>query len=914
MAQADEFRKPVSLLGGGQKTQLDELLLRIVDGGLAGCIFVVPLLMGGRQALGQLALVSLAVAVALSWSLYRSLQDSAHWRFSTAMLLPLAGVILLVLQTAPLGESVLARLSPRTAELLPLWTTSGDAPGSLGAWSTVSLTPAATKAGLTLLLAYTLLFLVTVQRIRRIDDVERLLRWIALSTLLMAAFGLLQLLASNGKFFWFYEHPFSTTSDGAKGSFHVRNHFAHFLALGIGPMIWWLQHREPERGGRRSRAIRRRAGLLPSQTQASSLRSIALGVVLFAGLLSLSRGGMLVIFLAAAVSVAVCYRAKRLGTGFVLSLGSIAVLIGALLTIDGYDRVSGRLGELSAGSMETVDAGAGRRTIWGTVAKAIPDYALLGAGVGSHAEVYPVYFERPQESEFTHAESGPLQVLLETGAIGLTLLLAGIGYCGIWCIGSLFNAGSARTKVCVGAVLASLCVSVVHSTVDFVWYVPACTAIVALLAACACRMFQLAAAEAGREVQPIALPRFVAVALAAAVAVLGTWMIGNRVGPTLAEPHWDRYRIMAMAAEMPAPSEDEEAELAPSPEEATEASQEEVGRMISELEQVVRWDPQNGRAHLRLAVSYINQFNFAQQASENAMALAQIRDAAIQASLTGSDQDVDRWITGLLGERRDYLDQALEHVRQGLTLCPLQGEGYLYLAELSFLEGAGAAAKSAYIDQALRVRSFDGAVLFEAGREAWLAGNYPQGIQYWQKSFRSGRTHQRQLIDMLAGRIPVSSFMEVFEPDVHALRILHARYRELDQPDELDRLRRDYASAAAAKARGLQGKEAAKYWLEARWLYALTGQSDYALQCAENAYRLDRNDYDVRHALAQCLVKLQRFDEAEEHLNWCLQRRPRDERLQLAAREAFKGRIDREAQSNYRDSVNYSDPTNRLLR
>ena len=55
-----------------------------------------------------------------------------------------------------------------------------------------------------------------------------------------------------------------------------------------------------------------------------------------------------------------------------------------------------------------------------------------------------------------------------------------------------------------------------------------------------------------------------------------------------------------------------------------------------------------------------------------------------------------------------YLRMAARHARQGLNLCPLRGEGYLYLAELCFLEGGTSETKSAYIDQAINVRPFHG--------------------------------------------------------------------------------------------------------------------------------------------------------------------------------------------------------------
>ena len=263
MSYNEPFAKPSGrLTGPGTGSGFDELLLRIVDGGLAGCIFVVPFLMGGRQALGQLALVTLAVVVALAWVVRQCLRREGKWRWSGAELLLSAGVALVLVQLAPLPPWLSSRLAPHTAEVLPLWSGQGETSAGLGTWCQVSLTPAATRAGLMILVAYGLLFLTTVQRIRNLEDVERLLRWCALSACAVAAFGLVQFLTSNNKFFWFYEHPYSRTSDVVKGSFTNRNHFAHFLALGIGPLIWWVQgeggRRKGEGGKRKGEGGRRK--------------------------------------------------------------------------------------------------------------------------------------------------------------------------------------------------------------------------------------------------------------------------------------------------------------------------------------------------------------------------------------------------------------------------------------------------------------------------------------------------------------------------------------------------------------------------------------------------------------------------------------------------------------------------------
>ncbi|MEE8451678.1 MAG: O-antigen ligase family protein [Thermoguttaceae bacterium] len=891
--QTRKTQRPVRDDSAG--SPLERMLLKVVDGGLAGCIFVVPLLMGGRQALGQLALVTLAVTVALAWTLLLGLRRKAFWRFSSAEILLVAGIVVLLLQIAPLPQSALTWITPQSAERLPLWTAEGDSTATMGAWPCLSMTPAVTRAGLALFSAYALLFLVTLQRIETLGDVERLLRWIAVSAIIMAGFGLLQLLTSNGKFFWFYEHPFVDTLEEAKGSFTNKNHFAHFLALGVGPLIWWLQDRVRTRSRRGSRDFGGSGREFSSGHVFSGFRSVALGVVLFAGLLSLSRGGVSVMFLAVAISVAVCYRARTVGFRFVLSLGAVGLLIGALLTVEGFDRVSNRLDDLGSGSIDQIDHEGARRTIWAADLTASRDFALLGSGVGSHVEVSPMYLDEPEGPEYSHAENGPIQILLETGAVGLTLVMAGVGLCLFWCLGGLKNATDSRMTVCIGAIFASLMANLVHSMADFVWYVPACMALVAMLAACACRVYQMAAEAAGKPSRAVTLPRVAGWAMVPLVLGLGTWMIAGRFGPTLAEPHWDRYRIITMASQQSA-AKGSEPQQQPTEAQDSESPFSGVDRVIEELRQVVRWNPHHARAHMRLAEAYLRRFDLAQAdpSAANAMPLSQIRDAAIRARANADENETAAWISRVLGSHRERLDLALEHTRRSLALCPLQGEGYLHLAELSFLERTDSETdKAAYIDQALRVRAFDGVVLFEAGREAWLAGDWQRGLAHWKRSFLCGRVHQKRLIDLLAGRVPLSFILENFQPDVYALRFLHAHYRQFEETDpiELERFRRSYVQVLRTEAESLDGEEAAALWLEGRWVNDLLGEFDDAVVCGQNAMRYDPNNFDVRYGLGLSLIKQMDYAEAEKHISWCVQRRPNNPQLRDLMRQVVKQKI-----------------------
>lgn len=890
-------RSHASYFGGpSASTPLDRFLLRIVDGCLAGVIFVVPLLMGGRHAIGQLALTVLAVAAAWAWSAHRWFASHQPGHSAGATPLPLRdyvapvliltlGVALLLVQTAPLPAWLFARLSPNAASLLPLWH-EGDV--GLGAWSCLSMTPAETAASLVVFLDYGLLFLVASQRIRCVEHVERLLRWCALSTVVVAMLGIAQLVAGDGRFFWFYEHPLATASDVAKGSFTNRNHFAQFLALGIGPLIWWLQD-----------ALRhRRRGEMTVYWL-----GLALGVVLFAGLLSLSRGGMAAMLLAAVVATALCWRGGASGGRLLAALGAAVVLIGVSLWIFGLDRVSDRIEDFSAGSIDRLDQSAGRRTIWAATLKAIPNFLPLGSGAGSFCDVHPMYTNvlADDDRDATHAENGPLQVTLENGAAGALLLVAGIALCGWWCAGGIGRHVPGRLKVCAGACTASLVASVAHSLVDFVWYVPACTALVVLFAAYAMRIRRMARCEAD-AIATVAVPatakqpRFsVAVSVAAflLLAGVGIWMIGNRIGPAMAQPDFDRFMVEYRAAKTKTP----DGALADPVDEET------LLNWVSCLESVICWEPTHCAAHLRLAEIHRRLFEKLQVTSVNQMPLQHIADAVRQQQFPSREALV-AWLTVAIGPHWKHLESALDHARQALDLGPLRGRAYLVLAELSFLRGDQGSLAEACLDQALRVRPLDGAVLWAASQKASLAGNPSQAMKYAKLAFQSGPRGRRQVIAGLVAGTPteglpglIDSMMAEFRPDYDALKFLYGVCAPRGTVEQLTPLIRRCAEQAEVESRKPHLVAPARAWMEAHAFYARIGEHEAALRCVRKAVDCEMGNYEFRRQLGLYLLHQHLYREAESHLRWCQDRMPSDRAIAGAVRDALRGRLDAEARS-----------------
>ena len=616
------------------KQATERLLLHVVDFSLAGVIFLVPLLMGGRHPIGQLALTVLAVAAALAWAARQSLRDDATWRPAAATPLLLLAAALVGLQIVPLPPWLLARLAPHTARLLPLWNADGTTPGSLGYWPYLSVTPAETRAGLVIFLDFALLFLVAVQRIRRIEDVERLLRWCAR---LGRDHGVVRHRATarrKRQVLLVLRTSLLEHFRRRKGSFTNRNHFAQFLALGVGPLIWWLQD-----AMRRTRGsvgftpfTRRVAPAHHAERQqrrkASGsfyLLSLAFGVVMFAGLLSLSRGGIAAMFLAAAVSAAICYRTASLGRRLLGVLAAAGVLIGVSLAIFGFDRVNVRLETLSSGSLDKLDEGAGRRIIWAAALKAIPNSLLWGTGVGSFAEVYPMYtgFAADHGVEYTHAENSYLQDAVETGVIGLALTLAGMVLCAAWCISGIRHSsahpfasvrrGNCRKPdggggPCHGRL--RLVRARLHGDRRHSRRLRLRVRQMARGEERAARSEERAVGGRGpgfRFIQstisnrqspiplspllsPLSSLRWAWAAGVVTLACLGAWMIADRIGPAVAQTYWDEYLIARHIAEAQ-PS----AQQNPLAEAVTQQ------RHIACLENVLRWQPTHARAQLALA-------------------------------------------------------------------------------------------------------------------------------------------------------------------------------------------------------------------------------------------------------------------------------------------------------------------------
>lgn len=901
------------------------------------------LLFGGRHPWGHAVLIVVSLAAVALTMTQRMILKSWTTRPLGLGWLALAGVSIPLLQLIPLPENWLSFLSPQLRRILPAWNDPTTA-STLGAWRCVSLAPAETQTALSLWLAYCLVFFYVIQRIEDIEDVESVLRWFVPIVLVLSIFGLLQYLFSNDKFFWLYEHPFAKTTDALKASFTNRNHFADFVALTAGLLLWWsLADRRPHGGSRRGPTALCEHQSLEGDDTHKYLRCFSLPLVFLALLLTQSRGGTLAAVIALVIAGVTLFRtgwlkAQWLGA-FLLGL----VFLMTAVLIVGTDTIAGRWEGLVNLSWEQLDRGEARRTVWQNTWRASQDFWPLGSGCGSFSVVYPLY--QPSRSTslyYTHAENGYLQVLLEAGLPGVFLIALTCATLVIWGWRAWRAAPTPRHRAAVGAVGAGLAAFAFHGLVDYVWYVPGLAAVVAILIACLVRLYQMTQLAAQHRTasatmslaSPSSSLTLRWTSFTVAFILCAAWQIPaaqRSFFAGIAEFSWHRFLALyrtadwsdlrgaiqsTVASNVVSPGDEElmdsenpglSASDAPAASTATTMGFQGEGptqlaterEMIDLLLKAIHRDPRRAEAHLRLAKAHLRMFHLIQEQNENPMPLSQIRDAVFLSQFS-SQEELDRWLQTAIGNHVTLLHSAKQEALSAVRLCPLLGEGYFILGQLSFLNGGREEDVMAWFRQSLAVRPNDGELLFRVGAELALAGQYQEALELWRRAFRCGRLYQIRLLERLMGSVPpgeidqeITFLIETFEPDLEMLRYMYRQYRKRYPVASLDPLRRAYAVALTSQLRDERNppSQRAELWLELHFLHLDAGEIQAALQCAEEAVRCNPLDYRAHHYLSLRLEEMGRFAEAEEHVRWCLQRRPGHRSLQNRLHNLYQKRM-----------------------
>lgn len=863
-------------------TERSDFLLTLVDVGLYAPLVLVPMSLGGRLPMGHLSLTLGALWAAGCWILRQIVRADGRWSPSRTELLWLVGIVFTLFQMTPLPGSLLAAISPQQQNLLGPWQTGEFASIGLGPWSTLSLNPAGTATGLALFLGYALWFQIAYQRWQTQDDLDQALQRVLVIITTTAAFGLLQYVFDNGKFFWFFEHPQQTTSGCTHGPFICRNHFAEFLALGVGPFLWfWVRSNQSDSQA----ATTQQTGWQTPATGPSVRTGLAiagLALVVLTALLTLSRGGSLAVGIAGFVTLLALLRTGQVSARFLLGLSACGLVMGIVFAMTSYESLARRVDVIDNQS---------RFEIWAANWKLFQQFPLSGTGIGTHAAAHQLVIDRGASRKiFTHAESCYMQIASETGSVGLVLLGATILLVLSWIVRVLWRSNDPRQTAFAAALLGSCVATGVHAVFDFIWYIPGCVVMLLPQLVMASRLSQLATRPAHTGWK---MPKFVWLGTGGTVTAVGLWMLAIQLPALSAQPLNLRYQWLTYQA--PQATEDEADE--------DYRLQQQVERAKTAV-RAMKAQPESSTLQAIAAYQYLKMFDLKQSRSDLPMSLLQLRDT-VQVSEFASVEEARAWLDNACGKNSRLLDAAWNAARKAVQESPLEGAAYLTLAELSFRYDTTGELREKLIQQALHVRPYHAEIRYTAGEEALLAGDEARAIELWRDVFAIGGSYPLRIGRVLAAVKPAEFFLTEFQPDYAACQQIYEVYQESGQTTEAAAMLQAVAVAAIAQARQSEDDVAARAWIAAADAYTKLGRPDAALQTLLAGADQLPHHWRLREALGKELYHQGQFVAAAEHLRWVSRHRPDDVGLRQLAEDAH-----RESLKDYRATSSQVLPAN----
>lgn len=836
--------------------------LRLVDAGFLGLIVLLPFLWGGRQALGNLAVVLLAGWTCFWWAIHQLRQDHPRWRFSGAEPLFLLAIILVVLQTVSLPESIKDTLSPHIDKLLSHWGKDPETSLGLGYWSTLSFAPWQTWSDLVTLISIMLVFFIATQRLETVRDVHRFMRYVAVSGCVTALFGLSQYLVGNGMFYWFFDHPDTSPRAAAKAAFTNANHFASFLAMSLPFQLWWYV--TVSRSIQRLRHARDINHPAPTGWRAFVMEwtpAMMLGVTSVAIVLSQSRGGLFVAGVGVSATCLLFWRQRLVDSRIALWLVGVSAA-GVLSLVLFGDRLERKLAKdidsITSGNTQQVDRESSRKKIWTTDLQVCRDFPVVGTGLGTHRYVYKSYHDFPVDgTEYSHAENGYLQVAMETGITGLAITLLLIGLVGYWCLNGLLHASNPEIKAQLSVVVAVLLINLLHSCADFVWYVPSCMVIVVLTSACAYALSRVAASPSPRaESTEIRSTRLAwGAMLILAVAGLG---FGVQVKwPELAaEPHFLEFKRLARINGQ------------------ENASPDAIRAEVAAILRAVKANPHDPVIQARAARAHMRLFALEHDVKHD-LKLEDIRQAAI-ASQYEDRQALNDWldIPEVIGNGRKELHRAQVGYLKAMRLCPLEPRPYIETAKLSWLNLASAELEERLLQQALTVHPYEGQVWLEFAHALHEMGRTEEAIPSYQKAFAQDARCRNSVIADLAPVYPVVFLLESFEMDRPSLMTLRQVYKGANDERGYRSILERLAQAELVAALETTSDTSAGHIVAAHECYVELNEVPLATRTLQDAIKRHANSYRLRSKLANWLFDCGQYSVSLPHLQWCHDRRP----------------------------------------
>lgn len=352
----------------------------------------------------------------------------------------------------------------------PVWA----AFGLFACWALVrlaagtSLYPHGSREALILGTAYAVLFGLVVSTVKTEKEMNRIVLGVVVIGFGVALFAIFQRYAWNGRMFWVRE----VRDDGAVfGPFVNRNHFAGYMEMLIPLSIGYTVAAFAGAPVRGETAWRRLIDRLTSERANKLALLLFMTLVMSVSLvLTLSRAGI-VSFLAAVILIGMVLVFGRATQKWLLLPGILFTVLLISLAWFGLGPIIERYQTLlhlpDDASMQ------GRIEVWRDTAKLVSDHPLMGSGPGTFGAVFPGYKTRPDKVTYEHAHNDYIQLLAETGGVGVGLAAGMLGIGVGFILAGWRRRRSPWAKGLLMGIVTGLVAMLIHGLSDFNFHIPA---------------------------------------------------------------------------------------------------------------------------------------------------------------------------------------------------------------------------------------------------------------------------------------------------------------------------------------------------------------------------------------------------------------------------------------------------------
>lgn len=509
---------------------------------LLGVLLVfMPLAFGAVDAWSEMIALGLAAALTLVVTI-RVAADrsfSLSWTWAYAPLALFVGLILL--QLAPLPHKWTAALSPASVATRDELLDDEFTPIASAGLVPVTMYPLATTHMLRVVLIGVAVFFTVVSAFPTPQHLKRLLLIVFAIGCAEGTVALLQIVTGADQLYWTMD---AGSARLTSGSFINYSHFAQFmnLSIGAGLSLVLVKLHEDSQPAELSAGYGRPDGFRSPRLELGGVSlgdhgALFVGIILSAVaiLASLSRNGAISLGVAGlVVGTSLFARGTLSGRGWVLAalpLGALAVLL-----LFGFDVVYERMATL-----QDREQLASRWELTRGVLRAWQAYPWLGAGLGTHEFVFPMYDTAVSGTIAGHADNDYAQLLEETGVVGAAAVAAFLAII-VGALIALCRRGATPLSTAAFGLVFGLVAVAIHSASDFGQHIPAVFCLTAVYCGIAIqlRRIERAATAAEFHAPPLAAAssRIAAGVLALGLALAWAWVLQGAYAAHVGEQWW----------------------------------------------------------------------------------------------------------------------------------------------------------------------------------------------------------------------------------------------------------------------------------------------------------------------------------------------------------------------------------------